>query len=319
MSASPLITIGLPVFNGERFVDQAIESILAQTFSEFRLVVSDNASTDRTVEIVRDFAKRDHRIELMTNSVNRGGAWNFNRVFAESRSPYFRWAAADDMLAPTLLERSIDVLESTKEDVVLVYPQTLLVDESGEVLELVEENLAAPPGAAPHTRLLKVFRNMFYGNAVFSVLRSNALRRTRLHGGFPSADYVLLAELALAGEFREVPQPLFLRRLHEGTSWRANPTAESLSQWLDPQKTPVKRRQLTLFREHLRGIHSAQLPASEKALVYLSYIEAAARGPLRNWAGPRTRLRRAWAKMSSLPMGGERGGSERASAESVDS
>lgn len=316
MSASPLITIGLPVFNGERFVDQAIESALAQTFSEFKLVVSDNASTDTTVEIVRDYAKRDHRIELIINSINRGGAWNFNRVFAESRSPYFRWAAADDMLAPTLLERSIEVLDSTTEDVVLVYPQTLLVDESGEVLELVEENLAAPPGAAPHTRLLKVCRNMFYGNAVFSVLRSSALRRTRLHGSFPSADYVLLAELALAGEFRELPQPLFLRRLHEGTSWRANPTAESLTHWLDPQKTPVKRRQLTLFREHLRGIHSAQLSASDKALVYLSYIEAAARGPLRNWAGPRTRLRRAWAQMSTLPTG--RGGSERASAESID-
>ena len=134
MSASPLITIGLPVFNGERFVDQAIESALAQTFSEFKLVVSDNASTDTTVEIVRDYAKRDHRIELIINSINRGGAWNFNRVFAESRSPYFRWAAADDMLAPTLLERSIEVLDSTTEDVVLVYPQTLLSRRIGRGL-----------------------------------------------------------------------------------------------------------------------------------------------------------------------------------------
>jgi glycosyltransferase involved in cell wall biosynthesis len=293
MTTSPLITVGLPVYNGERFLAQALDSILAQTLDEFALVVSDNGSRDATAEIVHEYATRDSRITLIENSENRGAAWNYNRVFAECRTPYFRWAAADDMLAPTLLERSLDVLGASPENVVLVYPETLLIDASGEVLHRVKDDLAAPPGARPHSRLLHVFRNIFYGNAIFSVVRSSALRRTRLHGSFPSADYVLLAELALAGEFRELAEPLFLRRFSE-RSVQANPTMEGLTQWFDPRRRTVTRPQRTLFFEHLRGIHHAELTAPERSLAYLSYLGAWTR----RHAGPRARLRRALSRVT---------------------
>ena len=310
MPAEPLITIGLPVFNAERFLADAFDSILAQTYGGFKLVVSDNGSTDATAKIVEDYANQDRRIEFIRNNYNRGASWNFNRVFAECRTRYFKWAAADDMLAPTLLERSFEVLESSPATVVLVYPQTLLIDASGEIVGLVKDKLAAPPGAAPHVRLLRVFRNMEYGNTAFSLLRSDALRHTRLLGSFPSADHVLLGELALTGEFREMPEPLFLRRIHEGISVRANANAESITHWFDPQRAPVRRRRLTIFREQLRGIHSAQLSAWERALVYLFYLEASAEGPLRDWVGVRTRLRGAWGQIRRLPTGGERRGSK---------
>jgi glycosyltransferase involved in cell wall biosynthesis len=303
MPIVPLITIGLPVYNAERFLAEALDSILAQTYGGFKLVVSDNGSTDATTKIVQDYAARDHRIEFIRNRCNRGSSWNFNRVFAECATPYFKWAAADDKLAPTLLERSLEVLENSPDTVTLVYPQTLLIDASGKVFGLVKENLAAPPGAAPHIRLLHVFRNMEYGNTEFSLLRSDALRRTRLLGGFPSADHVLLAELALTGEFRELSEPLFLRRIHEGISIRANRSAESITHWFDPQRAPVRRRQLTLFREHLRGIHAARLSASERALVYLLYIGAWAGSQLRDWAAIRTRLRGAWGTMNGVAGG----------------
>jgi len=294
---APLITIGLPVYNAERFLADALDSILDQTYRGFKLVVSDNGSTDATAKIVDAYTARDRRIEFIRNDYNRGASWNFNRVFAECDTPYFRWAAADDILAPTLLDRSLEVLDSSPDSVVLVYPKTLLIDSAGKVFGVVQDRLAAPAGAPPHVRLLQVFRHMEYGNAAFSLLRSDALRRTRLLGNFPSADHVLMAELALVGEFRELPEPLFLRRIHEGISIQANTSAETLTHWFDPQRAPVRRRQLTLFHEHLRGVRSARLSARERALVYLFYTAAWAGRRLHDSVRLRTRLRAVWSHM----------------------
>jgi glycosyltransferase involved in cell wall biosynthesis len=284
---APPLTIGLPVYNGERFLRQALESVLGQTFGDFALVVSDNASTDATTEIVEEYVAQDDRVELIRNDTNRGAAWNYNRVFAECRSPYFKWAAADDMLAPTCVESSLAVLESSSPAVVLAYPRTQVIDAEGNVVGIIHDNLAAPPGAPPHVRLRRVVRNVVYGNVIFALVRADALRRTRLHGNYPSADYVLLAELALAGEFREVPEPLFCRRLHEGISVRANPSAASLARWFDPQRRPVRSRTVHLFRQHMGGIRHAQLTRSERALAYASFLGMWTRRQAR----PRTRVR----------------------------
>lgn len=292
MTVRPL-TVGLPVYNGERFLRHALESILGQTFGDFALVVSDNASTDATADIVEEYAAQDGRIKLIRNETNRGAAWNYNRVFAECRSPYFKWAAADDMLAPTCVERSLAVLEASPPTVVLAYAQTHVIDAEGNVVGSINDGLAAPPGAPPHVRLRRIVRFVVYGNLIYALLRADALRQTRLHGNYPSADYVLLAELALAGEFREVPEPLFLRRLHEGTSVRANPTAASLARWFDPQRRPVRSRTLTLFREYVGGIRHAQLTRSERALAYVSFAKSWARRQAR----PRTRVRQLLGRM----------------------
>jgi glycosyltransferase involved in cell wall biosynthesis len=293
VTAVPPVTIGLPVFNGERFLPKAMESILGQTFADFTLVVSDNASTDSTVEIIEEHAARDRRVVLIRNETNRGAAWNYNRVFAECRSPYFKWAAADDMLAATCVERSLAALEGAPPTVVLAYPQTQLIDAEGRLLRTLDEDLAATPGAPPRARFLRVVRNRVYGNVVFAVLRADALRKTRLHGSFPSADYVLLAELALVGEFRALPEPLFLRRLHDATSVRANPTAASLARWFDPQRPPVRSLSLNLFREHIRAIRHAELARTERIPLYVMYAAVWARRQVR----PRSRVERAWGRV----------------------
>ena len=277
------LTIGLPVYNGERFLAAALDSILGQTFGDFTLVVSDNASTDATVEIVQRYAERDDRILLLRSEMNRGAAWNYNRTFAECRSPYFKWAAADDLLAPTCVERLLDVLDASPPFVVLAYPFTQIVDAEGTPVDLYEDKLAASPGSPPHTRLRQVLRNVEFGNCIFAVMRSEALRKTRLHGNYPTADHVLLAELALLGEFRELTEPLFLRRLHEGTSVRANTTKEALSRWFDTQRKPVRSPGFTLFRQYVAGIRHAQLAPVEQAQAYATFLKA--------WAKPRTRVR----------------------------
>jgi len=195
-------------------------------------------------------------------------------VFAECRTPYFKWAAGDDVLAPTYLQRLLEVLDASPPSVVLAYPRAQLIDDEGNVLGEFVDKLAARPGAAPYARLFKVVNNAALGNVIFSIVRSDALRSTRLHGNYPFADYVLLAELALAGEFRIVHEPLFLRRVHEGMSTRANPTAESLTRWFDTARPAVTRPKLELFREYLAGIGHARLSRPVRALAYLAFVLA---------------------------------------------
>ena len=114
----PAVSVGLPVYNGERYLAEAIESVLRQTFADFELVISDNASTDRTAEICRSFARADGRVRYHRNEANLGALPNFNRVFDLGRGRYFKWAAHDDVLRPELLRRCVDVLEDNRDAVV---------------------------------------------------------------------------------------------------------------------------------------------------------------------------------------------------------
>jgi glycosyltransferase involved in cell wall biosynthesis len=292
-SSAVQVTIGLPVYNGERYLSEALDSILGQTFRDFVLVVSDNASSDRTVEIVESYAALDDRVVVLRSPANRGAAWNFNRTFEVCRSPYFKWAAADDLMAPTCVERCLDTLTQAPPSVVLAYPRTRLIDDEGrEIGELVDK-LATAPDAPVHARLRHVVANAVYGNLAFALMRSEALRRTRLHGSFPSSDYVLLAELALVGAFVEVPEYLFLRRDHADASRRANVSLEEISAWFDPFGPAVRHERVRLFREHLAGISHADLPPATRLAAYSTFLSTW----VRRITQVRTRVRRALSRV----------------------
>src|SRR5246127_6023313 len=112
MYPTPLVSVGLFVYNGERFIEEALQSILKQTFTDFELIISDNASTDRTGEIVKAYAERDNRIRYYRNEKNIGAGWNARRVYELATGKYFKWATADDFLEPDLLRRCVEILES---------------------------------------------------------------------------------------------------------------------------------------------------------------------------------------------------------------
>src|SRR6266567_2589360 len=130
MQSAPLLSIGLFVFNGERFLGETLDSILNQTFTDFELIISDNASTDRTAEISQAYARRDSRIRYYRGEKNMGPGWNVRRVYELATGKYFKWAAADDLMEPDLLRRCVEVLESDPECVV-AYARTMQVDENG--------------------------------------------------------------------------------------------------------------------------------------------------------------------------------------------
>jgi glycosyltransferase involved in cell wall biosynthesis len=274
----------LPVYNGEEFLEQALDSILGQTFTGFSLVVSDNASTDRTMEILEAYAARDERIAILRADTNHGAAWNYNRVFEGCTTPYFKWAAADDLLAPTCVERCLDVLTAAPPSVVLAFPRTQVVDENGEPLGELVDDVAMRPGLPVAARFRKVVANILFGNLVFALMRTDALEKTRLHGAFPSSDHVLLAELALVGSFVEVPEPLFLRRRHAKMSRLANVSSAEASTFFDPTAPPVTDEFGRVYREHLVAIDRAALTPAERRRVRATFFAT--------WAIRRAKLNR---------------------------
>jgi glycosyltransferase involved in cell wall biosynthesis len=264
-SAQSRVVIGLPVFNGENYLARTLDSILAQTFEEFDLVISDNASTDHTEEISREYAERDHRIQYYRNEANRGAAWNYNRVFHAAAGEYFKWAAHDDLMAPSYIERCIQVLDREAK-IVLCYPKTRIIDEGGTTKEDYNDNLHLD-AEKPHQR----FRHVLFEltgecNAVFGLMRRETLRRTKLIGNFHSSDIVLLAELAMHGGFYEVPEHLFFRRDHPDTSVRMYRSKQDRTVWFDPKKTGTHPMPMwRWFFEFAKAVRRVPLSSSEKS------------------------------------------------------
>lgn len=254
---SPRVTIGMPVHNGELYLAEALRSILTQEFTDFELVISDNASTDATEAICREFAARDRRIRFDRLAENLGAAYNYNSVFAKARGEFFKWAAHDDLCHPAMLRRCVETYDAANQDVVLVYTRAHLVDSSGAVLEPDPIRLETR-GRTAHERLASTLRRMTMATPLCGLIRASALEKTRLIGGYPSSDKVLLAELSMLGEIHEVPEFLFSRRIHGGASRRANRTQDEVARWFDPRKrgrgliTEWQRLVLEYFRAPLR-------------------------------------------------------------------
>jgi len=272
---SPRISIGMPIYNGERFLAEAIMSILAQTFQDFELIISDNGSTDRTAEICRAYAAKDNRIRYHRNEQNLGGAWNFNHVFKLATGEYFRWACHDDICAPELLERCIRVLDR-KPSVILCYPKTVIIDEQGKFIENYSDdlNLSSPKQHERYQQFHQRFRNGARCNVLFGLIRRSLLKRTSLIGSYPSSDIILLAELALLGEYHEIPEHLFFRRDHPQTSRGAYLAFRNRLTWYDP----AKKGQLHLTRwkccfEHLSAIKRVPMNQDEKMRCYIQMLQ----------------------------------------------
>lgn len=265
----PRVSIGLPVYNGDRFLEEAIESILAQTYQNFELVISDNGSTDRTPAICQAYAAQDERIRYYRNDNNLGAAKNQNRVVELSKGTYFKWAHHDDLCAPELLQKCVEVLEHHPA-VVLCYPKTIILNEKGEQVEYNDDfNLQFPK---PHQRFKRYHQLVRHGNKCnpfHGLIRTNILKTTSLVGSYPSSDLVLLGQLALQGEFFEVSEYLFYKREHPHTSVKAYPSYRQRIAWYDPTKQgKLHLTKWKWFLEYLQGIRRTPMSRIEKILCY---------------------------------------------------
>jgi len=277
------VSIGMPVYNGERFIAEAIESVLAQTFQDFEVVISDNASNDGTEAICRGFAVRDARVRYFRQPVNVGSGRNHNIVYTHSRGQYFKWLSHDDRCAATFLARCIEVLENDPA-VVICYPRTLVIDESGNPVENPYKRILRDDSQSPSRR----FREMAWYEhlcfPVYGLIRAAALNRTPVMGCYTGGDNVLLARLALIGRFEPLREYLLYNRTHASRSTKAIPTRmkdkrlrlthhigwlPAYDWWDTSTKGKVTFAYWNMFRQYLSSIAAAPIPRHEKIKCYL--------------------------------------------------
>jgi len=277
-AATSKVTIGLPVFNGERFLPLALGSLLAQTFPDFRIIVCDNASTDRTPDVIRDFAARDDRVRHVRNPENIGLPRNFNRVFSLADSPYFKWATADDLCAPEFLERAVAVLDADP-NVVLCYARTLIIDAAGATLEPYDDGLHLVQESA-RERYLELVSRIGLSHQHQGLLRAAAVRRTALHRDHIASDIDFLAELSLHGKFYELRERLFFRRMHpEALGWMKGDSEEARQRSLrfyDPDRSRgIVMHHWRRHTAHLAAVLRAPIPLREKLALVAHETRAA--------------------------------------------
>lgn len=285
---TPTVSIGLPVYNGEKYLACSIESILAQTFDDFELIISDNGSTDATPEIGRRYAARDKRIQFLREEVNRGATWNFNSVFRLARGKYFKWAAHDDLLAPTFLARCVEVLDANP-SVAWCQSRVDVVDAQGHVVEshgigqfcgaaetletcrgTCRPQLAVSPATHyAHQRFRKVLLGSTSCIDVCGLIRTSDLQGTALWQPYFGWEKVLSGELSLRGRCAEIPEKLFYYRIHEDAC-SALGSAEKHNTWCDPNAT--MRNSLIRFHflmGHIRAVLQAPIGFFNRVLCLL--------------------------------------------------
>jgi glycosyltransferase involved in cell wall biosynthesis len=283
----PRVSIGLPVYNGARYLPQSLPSLLGQDFEDFELLISDNASTDETEEICRSYAAKDPRIRYWRNPLNIGSARNYQRLFERARGEFFKWCSHDDVCRPAFVRRCLEVFDAEPPSVALVYPLCDLIDDFGTVIGRAQGS-AQTRDRRPHRRLARVLWNYSYAYPIWGLLRSEALRRSGLTGPIWYWDEVLLTELSLYGEIVEIPEVLAEQRCHDDNALtrlsqaqgpqvahdpgKANrATRRALRAWTDPFSAGGRiwwPNQEEHYWEYAKRIHRSSLPPSEKLLCY---------------------------------------------------
>lgn len=287
MPAHAAATVGVPVYNGERYLEQALDSVRAQDEPDLEILVSDNGSTDGTQEICRQAAADDPRVVYVRHEVNRGGAWNFNHLVARASAPYFTWAAADDVREPAFVRRCLETFADTDPTTVLVYPRTRIIDARGQVTEELNDRDLACNEPTPHQRIGHFLRaqaaHIFYG-----LHRTDVLRSTRGIRPTVGNDMVVLAEMACRGPFALVGEHLFLQRRH---AEQFSAQGHGQVAWHAPSASvrfsfPHTRVSVEL----VRGVLSSPISPAEKAAC-VATIPVAWTVP--RWRGPASDVRTA--------------------------
>lgn len=291
----PRVSIGIPVYNGENFLAEAIDSLLAQTYDDFELIISDNGSTDATEAICGRFAECDNRVRYERHEQNRGAAWNYNRVVTLSRGEYFKWSAHDDLHDSAYLARCVDVLDNDP-TVAWCHSKSCIIDGQGRVIRsrlnaLTESNHVNEKfehgmddleprvthcrrsSPRPSQRLTAILLSSSWCLDSYGLMRTEVLRKTRGYLATYGSEKVVLAELAFQGRYHEISDVLFSARVHPEASGRHMTVADQQghigprrgSSWLSPR--------LQLIIDHLAAIRRAPIGGIERLRCYAAVVK----------------------------------------------
>jgi len=276
----PLVSIGLPVFNGELYLRQALDSILGQSYRNIEVIVADNASTDRTQEIIAEYMENDGRIKFHGSATNKGAAWNYNRTFHLSTGKYFKWAAHDDLLHTNYVLECVRVLEDHP-NTVLCHSKVGQIDEAGAVQE--HEYVKSEDFLDPDLSISERHRSLLLDRGawtrIFGIMRSDALKNSPLIASYVGSDLTLLGEMGLKGNVRDIDEVMFWRREHSNTSTRGKYHARrNRLVWFRSGRQPLMN--FPSWRVHfelLKNVFVQNIPAIDKFRCSVTVLKRAVR------------------------------------------
>lgn len=268
-STSPLVSVGMPAYNSERTIAEAMDCVLGQDLTDLELIVSDNGSMDGTWDVIQAYARRDPRVVAIRQPVNVGANGNYSAVARAARGRYFKWASSNDWCGTQFVSRCVAYLEAHP-DVVLVSPRTRLFHDTIDQGQDYDGDLAFEQDD-PVVRLKDITSRLRLNNVMNGLLRLDVLRRTRLIEHFRGADIVLVAHIAMLGKIALLDEHLFGRRM-EPTTATALMDRAAVDRHHHPVRTtralfPNWRRTLG----HLQSVFATDLPpaAKRRALVWM--------------------------------------------------
>lgn len=268
---APRLSIGLPVYNGERYLAESIDALLGQSYEDFELIISDNASTDSTADICRGYEKQDSRVRYLRQRQNIGLIPNHNFVVQQSRGELFMWAASDDLYARDLVKHCVAALDEHP-DVVLAHSWTATIDSLGNVSRAPAHRLSTDSPRAPER-----FRSVLFGGTgasdQYGVIRSDILRRVGRIGTYHHSDVTLVSRIALTGRFHHTPDWLYFRRDFPERAYLAHPTVRSRCVNNDPRRAngflhPTARLLAEYVLGFITAIQNAPLEPAERRECY---------------------------------------------------
>jgi glycosyltransferase involved in cell wall biosynthesis len=268
VTRAPRVSVGLPVFNGENFIGDAIASVLAQTFADFELIVQDNASTDGTADICAAFAARDPRVRYFRNRTNLGAAPNYNLAFERAHGRYFKWLAHDDYLEPTYLAETVRVLDKRPE-AVMCNPIVRYIRADGSTIGLYNSGLGRADVASPVARFAAMVLPSHSCVDFFGLMRRDALQGSLLHGSYHSADRAFLAQMALRGRLVQLPQPLVVMREHQERYTRQKVTPAQILHWHDASlRGSIALPTWRLYADYVKMVQDERLHLGQRLRCY---------------------------------------------------
>ncbi len=265
MQDIPLITIGIPIYNGAPWIEETIASIKNQTEQDFEIVLCDNASTDDTESICRKMASEDSRFKYIRNPENIGAPKNYNLAIESASGKYFKWNSASDLCLPSLLEDCIKVL-AADDEVSLCYSRTAYLNDNGEK-QYVDKQLELLQGS-PSERFIRFCEEINLNNMMNGVMRTEQLKGTMLNQNFFASDICLMAEIVLLGKVVQLPDHLFVRRISETTS-SSLVSSDDQQRYIDPQlKSRMLFQHMKQFRGYFNAVMRTKIDKREKRILY---------------------------------------------------
>lgn len=276
--AAPLLSIGLPVFNGQTYIRDALDSILGQTFADFIVIISDNASTDNTEEICRQYAAIDSRISYIRHSCNHGPIANHAFVLRQCQTKYFMWASADDLLRPTFIEKLLPIIESDSTICCVMCDVDNIFGDAREVAftmtldDIRYERVTSDWSKTQRRFFLNPTSSIFF--CVYGIFKTYSLRKVELNYKnyliYSSASEIpILAQLALRGKICSFPEALKIYRRHPQSIYHTEQATLTQLNKL--------RGYLNVSRVLLDIASQSDLTLYSKACIYLNLLTSALR------------------------------------------